>query len=154
MMLRDWWVLRAGMRVAAYLVAPRQPVGAVGVVRDEAGQVLLVEHVFRTDFPWGLPGGYVRRGEDPRHAVSREISEELGLQVEVGRLLLAEPIGLVERSTHPRHMGLAYECRLRGGTIVASAEVVSCEWVQPSAITRTLAPFQRRAIESALAGGA
>ena len=55
--------------------------GAVAAVFDDAGKVLLVEHVFRTDYPWGLPGGWVAPGEAPVDAVRREIEEELQLQV-------------------------------------------------------------------------
>jgi 8-oxo-dGTP diphosphatase len=147
--LRGSWPLRALMKAAARVLAPRQPVGAVGVVVRADGCVLLVEHVLRTDFPWGLPGGYVNRGEEPREAVRREIEEELGLHVEAGRLLAAEQVGLTPASTHPRHLGLAYACTLAGGACVPGREVVSVEWVRPDAITRTLAPLQRRAIELA-----
>jgi ADP-ribose pyrophosphatase YjhB (NUDIX family) len=149
--LRDWPPLRLALAVASRLLAPRQPVGAVGVIFDERGRVLLLEHVFRTDFPWGLPGGYVKRGEDPRQAVRRELEEELGAQVEVGALLASEPIGLVEKSTHPKHLGLAYACRFVGGECRPGREVISVEWVRPEEIRRTLSAFQAKAIALAVA---
>lgn len=145
-------MLRLGLRVVARVMAPRQPVGAVGVVFDEEGRVLLVEHVFRTDFPWGLPGGWVERGEDPGQTVMREIREELGLSVDVGPLVLSAHVGIAERSTHPRHLGLAYSCRLTGGTFKAAPEVVSCTWTHPGEIRHELAPFQREAIIVAAEG--
>jgi 8-oxo-dGTP diphosphatase len=152
--LREVGALRLGLRAAARLTAPRQPVGAVGAVIDH-GRVLLVEHVFRTDFPWGLPGGWVRPGESPAETVRRELREELGIDVEVGALLLGEPIGLTVGSTHPRHLGLAYACRLVGGTCRPTFEVASFEWVRPDEIRRELAPFQTKAViaASALMGG-
>ncbi len=139
-------VLRLGLSVVARVIAPRQPVGAVGAVFDQEGRVLLVEHVFRTDFPWGLPGGWIKRGEDPRRTVTREIEEELGLSIEVGPLLLSEQIGMADRSTHPRHLGLAYCCRLIGGTVKQSVEIVSLEWTRPGEIRHELSPFQRKAV--------
>lgn len=36
---------------------------------------------------WEFPGGKVEMGEDPRHAVKREISEELATGIEVDALL-------------------------------------------------------------------
>jgi ADP-ribose pyrophosphatase YjhB (NUDIX family) len=153
-LVRGSAVLRFGLSVVARIMAPRQPVGAVGVVFDEKGRVLLVEHVFRTDFPWGLPGGWVERGEDPARTVMREIREELGLTVDVGRLLLSARVGLAERSTHPPHLGLAYSCRLTGGTFKPAREVVSCTWAHPGEIHQELAPFQRQAISIAAEGSA
>ena len=136
------WVVRGVARV----VAPRHPVGAVGAVFDAGGRVLIVEHAFRTDYPWGLPGGWVEPGEDPRATVARELQEELGLDVEVRDLLGCGVIRRVRTSTHPVHLGLAYYCRLRSPGSVPSTEVLGYEWADPSEPTQALEPFQRQAI--------
>jgi ADP-ribose pyrophosphatase YjhB (NUDIX family) len=137
------------MKLAARVIAPRQCVGAVGAVVNSTGDVLLVEHVFRTDFPWGLPGGWVKAGENPRDAVRREIREELKIEVDVQHLLCSEQVGLTKMSTHPRHLGLAYYCRYISGECVIGTEVQSVEWVDANRIRQELAPFQRKAIELA-----
>jgi ADP-ribose pyrophosphatase YjhB (NUDIX family) len=121
-------------------------VGAVAAVFDDAGQVLLVEHVFRTDHPWGLPGGWVEPGEAPVDAVRREIQEELQLQVEVKELLSVARISPTVMANHPSHLGLAYYARLRAGRCTTSGEVLAVKWVDPGTIEEELAPFQRQAI--------
>jgi ADP-ribose pyrophosphatase YjhB (NUDIX family) len=145
------WVLRLGVQ----LFVPRQHVGAVGAVFNQAGQVLLVEHVFRPNFPWGLPGGWIGRGEDPAKAVEREFREELDLQVNAEQLLICEPQG--GRSGVPPGLGLAYYCRLVGNGITGidltrasmAYEVLSVKWVDPGKIEWKLTPIDRKAIELA-----
>ncbi|OBZ14725.1 DNA mismatch repair protein MutT [Bacillus sp. FJAT-27264] len=65
---------------------PRVGVGAV--IRDENNRILLV---LRKKPPeaghWSLPGGKVDYMETIEHAVIREIREELGLEIEIERLL-------------------------------------------------------------------
>ena len=76
------WLGVAGQRVWSRLQA-RYSLGAVGVVLNAAGEILLLEHVFHPVFPWGLPGGWVNRHESPAAAVERELREETGLEVRV-----------------------------------------------------------------------
>lgn len=135
-----------GMRLAQRLLAPRQYVGAVGAVFNDEGHVLLVEHVFRTDFPWGLPGGWVERGEHPMDTVRREIEEELKLQVDVKRLLFTAPVGTTPKSSAPKHLGLAFYCRSATTPVVLTPEIISVAWVDPQKIEQELAPFQHQAI--------
>lgn len=62
---------------------------AAGVLfRDAAGHVLLVKPVYKRG--WDLPGGYVEPGEAPRQAAIREVAEELGLSLAVGRLVVVD----------------------------------------------------------------
>ncbi len=76
---------REGFTAMLDSVLPRKRVIAQGLMRDAAGRVLLCEPVYKRD--WDLPGGVVDPGEPPRDCVAREISEELALDVGVGRLL-------------------------------------------------------------------
>lgn len=58
--------------------------GAV-ILRDEDGRFVVEKPNYRDH--WLLPGGGVDPGEDPRRCAQREVTEELGLDVEVGRVL-------------------------------------------------------------------
>ena len=64
---RTWW--RAARPVS---------VGVLGLVLDDGGRVLLVEHTYRSG--WYLPGGGVRRKEPLEAALRRELREEVGIE--------------------------------------------------------------------------
>ncbi len=59
----------------------------VKVVVTRGGEVLLVRHTYGPETRWELPGGGVKRGEDPRDAARREAREELGVDTDEWRLL-------------------------------------------------------------------
>lgn len=76
---------------AAYIASlPRVLVGAAALFRDAEGRILLVEPNYREG--WALPGGTVESddGETPRRGARRETLEEIGLDVEPGRLLAVD----------------------------------------------------------------
>ncbi|MFJ5530428.1 NUDIX domain-containing protein [Streptomyces sp. NPDC093261] len=76
---------------ATYIAGlPRVLAGAAVLFRDAAGRVLLVEPNYREG--WALPGGTIESddGETPRQGARRETLEEIGLDVEPGRLLAVD----------------------------------------------------------------
>ncbi|WP_338895079.1 NUDIX hydrolase [Streptomyces sp. TG1A-60] len=82
----------------AYIASlPRVLAGAAAIFRDAEGRVLLVEPNYREG--WGLPGGTIESddGETPRQGARRETLEEIGLDVEPGRLLAVDWVRWVGR---------------------------------------------------------
>ncbi|UFQ16729.1 MULTISPECIES: NUDIX domain-containing protein [Streptomyces] len=70
----------------AKMAHPRVAAGALFF--DAAGRVLMVEPTYK-DY-WDIPGGYVEMGESPLQAAIREVREELGITVPLGRLLAVD----------------------------------------------------------------
>ncbi|WP_055717751.1 NUDIX domain-containing protein [Streptomyces torulosus] len=76
---------------AAYIASlPKVLAGAAAILRDAEGRVLLVEPNYREG--WALPGGTIESddGETPRQGARRETAEEIGLDIELGRLLAVD----------------------------------------------------------------
>ena len=64
----------------------RFAVSVAAVIIDDANRVLLLKHVFRPGSGWGIPGGFMNKGENPEKAVRRELAEEIGLKLENVRI--------------------------------------------------------------------
>jgi 8-oxo-dGTP diphosphatase len=67
---------------------PKKRLIAHVLMRDDQDRVLLCETQFKQD--WELPGGIVEPLEPPRLGAAREVREELGIDLEVGRLLVVD----------------------------------------------------------------
>lgn len=115
-------------------------VGAVALVQDADGRVLVARHTYRRHAPWALPGGWVRRDEDPAQAVAREILEETGLQVDVERPLTVQREGR-------GHLTVVYRARLVGGTFRPTGEVAEVRFIVPGTRLEGLRSDHRRLIE-------
>lgn len=81
----------------------KSPIAGVSVIIvNLAGDVLLLKHSYGPAV-WSLPGGGLRKGEDPLLAARREVREELG--VELARI---EAIGTLDEmlsgSPHTAHI--------------------------------------------------
>ncbi|WP_445524366.1 NUDIX domain-containing protein [Streptomyces cyslabdanicus] len=66
----------------------RKRVSADVLIRDPAGRILLVNPNYKPG--WDLPGGMAESNEPPHEAASRELREELGLDIVPRELLVVD----------------------------------------------------------------
>ena len=92
---------------------------AVICIVAREGRVLMIKRGTEQGYGlWGLPGGYVDRGEVVEKAAAREVWEETGLEVET-----AELIGLFSEDGNPVIVAV-YAARETGGKLEAGPEAL------------------------------
>ncbi|WP_238705458.1 NUDIX hydrolase [Serinicoccus profundi] len=132
---------------------PRKRLIAQGLVRDDAGRVLLCELTYKTD--WDLPGGVVDPRESPRQTVQRELWEELGLDLAVGELLTVNwlpPYKQWDDALLLVH-DLGVQPGLADRVTLQASELRAVHWVDPADIDQHVAPYVARHLRSLLDDG-
>src|SRR5215213_5978266 len=77
-----WKILPPRLRMAIIRATQSKfTVSAAAIITNDAGEVLLLNHVLRPFSGWGLPGGFLTAGEQPDQAIRREIREETGIEL-------------------------------------------------------------------------
>ncbi len=114
------WIVRT--------LAPSFTVGAICFIERPDGALLFVRTAYRER--WGVPGGLLKRGEDPADAARREVREEVGLAVE----LIGEPAIVLD--PRPQRIDIVYRARPAAGANLgdmapASVEIIEARWFPP-----------------------
>ncbi len=136
---------------------PRKRMSAGVLIRDWAGRVLLVEPSYKKG--WEIPGGVVEDDESPWATATRETLEEIGLDRDLGRLLVVDHVP-GENDRLPERMAFVFD----GGTIDPTEvphlefdpEIVSAELCDREQIRTRATPLLADRLDAALnaaAGG-
>ena len=116
-----------GHALAMLLGRYHRTVGALALIRDEEGRILIA----RTAYPprlWNLPGGRIEVPERITEGLRREVREETGLCVAVDRLLVVD-------TTSPRGVAFVFACRVTGGELSpAPGEIRAVRWLEPARV--------------------
>ncbi len=129
------------LRLVAFVRPPRGRGAKAAVVCD--GEVLLVRHSYGPH-RWELPGGAVRRREDPLAALRRELAEELGLTA-------IDPVPLGVRAgpgRFARHTTHLYRVDLASRSVRPDpVEIAEARWWDPAAPPAALGSMVRQALK-------
>ena len=125
------------------LTHTRFTVTAGAIIFNQAGEILILKHRFRAGSGWGLPGGFLERGEQPIDALRRELREELDLEIEDVEIFTARSF------RKPKQVEVLFRGRANGPVKPRTMEVERAEWFSLDALPEGLPRDQRRLVEQA-----
>jgi len=125
------------------LAHTRFTVTAGAIIFNQAGEILVLKHRFRAGSGWGLPGGFLERGEQPIDALRRELREELSLEIEDVEIFAARSF------RKPKQVEVLFRGRADGPVSPRTMEVERAEWFSLDALPEGLPRDQRRLVEQA-----
>ncbi len=107
---------------------------ASAIITNKKKQVLLTKRGIEPAIgTWDFPGGFLNNGEDPVRGLRREIREELGVTLDVKRI-----VGIyIDRYYYQRWMytfNVDYECTIKSGTLKPMDDVSDARWFDQSKI--------------------
>lgn len=99
------------------------------VICNNSNEVLVVQRseIMTMPLKWEFPGGKIEKGESPEAALIREISEELTINIDVGKQLTIEShsYDTFDIMLYP------YFARIQSGTVTLNEHKTMC-WMKPS----------------------
>lgn len=109
----------------------RHPVPAVAAIVIRDGKILLVKRGSEPGLGlWSIPGGSIEPGETTEEALKREVLEETGIEINIGKL--AGVYDLIVRHDDIilfHYVLIDYFATFAAGEIRAATDAVDCRWV-------------------------
>jgi 8-oxo-dGTP diphosphatase len=111
---------------------PTHIVAVGGIVENDEGKILLVK---TQHGGWVFPGGQVEVGENLLEALSREVKEESGIEIEIKNLIGIYSNTAIHKwydgiTDVPTKLMLDYACKSAGGELGVSEETTDSRWVE------------------------
>lgn len=120
------------------------PVPCNGVIiENQKGEILLVRRAVapKKGF-WDLPGGFININEDLEQSVKREIKEELGVEVEVKKIVNVYNDHYLYQNINFPTLGIVVSAKIVGGELKARDDVSGYRFFKQKAI-----PFEKIAFK-------
>ena len=136
---------------------PSMPLVGVGGLIVNEGKILLVKRAFepRAGF-WAIPGGTLELGETLEEALVREVEEETGIKIKVGKLLGVSNLILRDKRGRVKYHFVLVDFMAKPlrGKPKPSCETPEVRWVSLKELDKyRLTKTTRRLIDKALKEG-
>jgi 8-oxo-dGTP diphosphatase len=128
---------------------PDRPIVAVGAAVCRDGRVLVIQRGREPSRGvWTVPGGAVHLGESMRAAAVREVREECGIEIEVGRVVgILDNVVRDENSAIRYHYAIVdFAARYVSGDLHISDELMDAAWIAPDQFDAYRVPAKARQV--------
>jgi len=118
---------------------PSRPLVGVGVLVKDGDRFLLVKRGREPDKGlWSIPGGLVESGEGIREAGKREVEEETGLKVRIGKILEVVDIIVydVKGKIHYHYVLIDFLGHPISGNLKIASDIMDARWVKVNELSR------------------
>jgi ADP-ribose pyrophosphatase YjhB (NUDIX family) len=122
----------------------RFTVTVAAMLFDDNDRILLLEHVFRADEGWGVPGGFINKSENPEAALRRELREEIDIEIEDVKMVFCRTLGKLKQ------VEIYFRARVIGDPKPSSFEIKTAQWFALDQLPADISNDQRRLIERAM----
>lgn len=138
---------------AYYDSLPKKRMGAGCLFFNANGEVLLLKPSYKST--WEIVGGIVENDESPKSACEREISEEIGLDIRVERLLVVDYNDYPDEPDKTESLMFIFD----GGTLsdeaiaqirVREGEILGYQFFAPDNLPDALQPVLAERIRAAI----
>jgi len=117
-------------------------VSVAAIITNDENQVLLLDHVLRIGSGWGIPGGFIKRGEQLEEGLRREIREETGLEL--------ENVNILRTRTADRHIEALFTAAAKGKAQVKSREIREVKWFTDEKIPKNMSSLHKAIVKNIL----
>lgn len=114
------------------------------IITDKNNQVLLVKRGVepKKNF-WDLPGGFLEEDEHPKDGLKRELEEELGVKVKIGKMLDIFIDNYQDQADVCFTLNIYYLVKIVQGDPQPMSDIIALRWFEKEAI-----PFKKLAFNN------
>lgn len=113
------------------------------IIENEKGEILLTKRKYDPKKGyWDWPGGFIMPGETLEESVKREIKEELGVDVQVGKIIGAYTAIYKYQTILEPTIGIAVPAKIISGQIKPNDDITKYKYFKPEEIFKMDLAFQ------------
>ena len=118
-------------------------VAVLGIIINDDGKILLLNHTYRKAEPWGIPSGYIE-WESPEEGLKREIFEETNFIVDLDKIIHTE------YGKSPPRINIYFSGRIKSGIFKSCEEISDYNFADIKDLPDYMPDYQKELIKRAV----